>query len=112
MMEAGLEENEYGFKIGGRHINNLYYADDCAPIAEHASDSEILVMKIKQHSEKHKLKFKTIENQSNYNKYSLRIDNEDTEGINSKESNNQKYVTDSIWKGSIEKISFLSCSME
>ena len=34
MKNAGLEEAEPGFKIAGRHINNLRYADDTTLMAE------------------------------------------------------------------------------
>ena len=34
MRNAGLEEAQAGFKIAGRNINNLRYADDTALMAE------------------------------------------------------------------------------
>ena len=34
MRNAGLEETQAGFKIAGRNINNLRYADDTTLMAE------------------------------------------------------------------------------
>ena len=34
MRNAGLEETQPGFKIAGRHINNLRYTDDTTLITE------------------------------------------------------------------------------
>ena len=45
MRNAGLEEARAGIKIAGRNINNLRYADDT-----------ILLMKVKEESEKVGLK--------------------------------------------------------
>ena len=52
MRNAGLEEAEAGFKITGRNINNLRYADDTTFMAE----SEEEVMRMKEESEKVGLK--------------------------------------------------------
>ena len=48
MRNAGLKEAQAGIKIAGRHINNLRYADDTTLMAE----SESLLMKVKEESEK------------------------------------------------------------
>ena len=52
MRNAGLEEAQSGIKIAGRNINNLRYADDTTLIAE----SESLLVKVKEESEKVGLK--------------------------------------------------------
>ena len=52
MRNAGLEETQDGIKIAGRNINNLRYADDTTLIAE----SESLLVKVKEESEKVGLK--------------------------------------------------------
>ena len=39
-------------KIGGRNINNLRYADDTTLMAESEQELKILVMKVKEESEK------------------------------------------------------------
>ena len=52
MRNAGLEETQAGIKIAGRNINNLRYADDTTLIAE----SESLLVKVKEESEKVGLK--------------------------------------------------------
>ena len=54
MRNAGLEETQAGIKIAGRNINNLRYADDTTLMAE--SEEELLLMKLKEESEKVGLK--------------------------------------------------------
>ena len=56
MKNAGLEEAEPGFKIAGRHINNLRYADDTTLMAESEEELKSLLMKVKEDSEKFGLK--------------------------------------------------------
>ena len=52
MRNAGLEEAQAGIKIAGMNNNNLRYADDTTLMAE----SEELLMKVKEESEKVGLK--------------------------------------------------------
>ena len=52
MRNARLEEVQAGIKIAGRSINNLRYADDTALMAESEEDLKILLMKVKEESEK------------------------------------------------------------
>ena len=52
---AGLEE-QAGIKITGRNINNLRYADDSTLMAESEEELKILLMKVKEESEKADLK--------------------------------------------------------
>ena len=52
MRNAGLEEAQAGIKIAGKNINNLRYADDTTLMAE----SENLLIKVKEESEKVGLK--------------------------------------------------------
>ena len=54
---AGLEETQAGIKIAGRNINNLRYADDTTLMAESEEELKILLMKVKEESEKVGLKF-------------------------------------------------------
>src|SRR5574340_527033 len=51
---AGLEEAQAGFKIAGKNINNLSYADDTTFMAESEEKLKSLLMKVK--SEKAGLK--------------------------------------------------------
>ena len=51
MRNAGLEEAQAGFKIAGRNINNLRYADDTTFIAESEEELKSLLMKVKEDSE-------------------------------------------------------------
>ena len=51
MRNAGLEEAQPGFKIAGRNINNLRYADDTTLMVE-SEELKSLLMKMKQESEK------------------------------------------------------------
>ena len=55
MRNAGLEETQAGFKIAGRNINNLRYADDTTLMAE-SEELKSLLMKVKEESEKAGLK--------------------------------------------------------
>ena len=56
MRNAGLEETQAGIKIVGRNINNLRYADDTTLMAESEEELKILLMKVKEESEKVGLK--------------------------------------------------------
>ena len=56
MRNAGLEETQAGFKIDGRNINNLRYADDTTLMAESEEELKRLLMKVKEESEKVDLK--------------------------------------------------------
>ena len=56
MRNAGLEEAQAGFKIAGRNINNLRYADDTTLMAESEEELKGLLMKVKEESEKVGLK--------------------------------------------------------
>ena len=53
---AGLEEAQAGIKIAGSNINNLSYADDTTLMAESEEDLKSLLMKVKEDSEKVRLK--------------------------------------------------------
>ena len=50
MRNAGLEDAQAGFKIAGRNINNLRYADDTTLMAESEEDLKSL-LKVKEESE-------------------------------------------------------------
>ena len=52
MRNPGLEEAQAGIKIGGRNINNLRHADDTILMAESEEELKILLMKLKEESEK------------------------------------------------------------
>ena len=54
MRNAGLDEAQDGIKIAGRNINDLRYADAITLMAE--SKLKILLMKVKEESEKVGLK--------------------------------------------------------
>ena len=56
MRNAGLEETQAGIKIAGRNINNLRYADDTTLMAESEEELKVLLMKVKEESEKADLK--------------------------------------------------------
>ena len=53
---TGLEETQAGIKIARRNINNLRYADDTTLMAESEEELKILLMKVKEESEKVGLK--------------------------------------------------------
>ena len=56
MRNTGLDEAQAGIKIVGRNINNLRYADDATLMAESEEELKILLMKVKEESEKVGLK--------------------------------------------------------
>ena len=56
MQNARLDETQAGIKIAGRNINNLRYAGDTTLMAERKEELKILLMKVKEESEKAGLK--------------------------------------------------------
>ena len=56
MRNAGPEEAQAGIKIARRNINNFRYADDTTLMAESEKELKILLMKVKEESEKVGLK--------------------------------------------------------
>ena len=56
MWNAGPDEAEAGIKIARRNINNLRYADDTTLMAESEEVLKSLLMKVKEESEKFRLK--------------------------------------------------------
>ena len=56
MRNAGLEEAQAGIKISRRNINNLIYADNSTLMTESEEELKILLMKVKEESEKVGLK--------------------------------------------------------
>ena len=60
MRNTGLDEAQAGIMIAGRNLNNLRYADDTTLITESKEELESLLMKVKQQSEKVRLKLKNI----------------------------------------------------
>ena len=56
MRNAGLHEAEAGIKIAGRNTNNLRNADDTTLRAESEEELKSLLMKLKEESEKVRLK--------------------------------------------------------
>ena len=49
---ARLDDSQAGFKIAGRNINSLRYADDTTLITESTGEPNSLLMKVKEGSEK------------------------------------------------------------
>ena len=56
MRNAGLDEAQAGIKIAERNINNLRYVDDTSLMTESEKELKILLMKVKEESEKAGLK--------------------------------------------------------
>ena len=52
MRNTGLDEAQAGIKIARRNNNNLRYADDTTLMAENEGELKILLMKVKEDSEK------------------------------------------------------------
>ena len=53
---AGVDESQAGIKIARRNINNLRYAYDTTLMIESKEELKILLMKVKEESEKSVLK--------------------------------------------------------
>ena len=49
---VGLDEAQARIKIGGRNVNNLWYADDTTLMAESKEELKSLLMKVKEENEK------------------------------------------------------------
>ena len=62
MRNAGLEQAQAGIKIDRRNINKLRYEDDTTLMAESEEELKILLMKVKDKSEKSWLKAQHSEN--------------------------------------------------
>ena len=56
MCSSDLEEAQAGIKIAWRNINNLRYTDDTTLMAESEEELKSLLMKVKEESEKVRLK--------------------------------------------------------
>ena len=56
MQKAELDESQAGIKIAGRKLNHLRYADTITLMAESEEELKILLMKVKEWSEKSGLK--------------------------------------------------------
>ena len=52
MWNSGLDEPQAGVKFSERNINSLRYADDTTLMAESKEELKILLMKVKEESEK------------------------------------------------------------
>ena len=52
MRNARLDESQAGIKIAERNINNLRYTDDTTLMAESKEELKILLMRMKEESEK------------------------------------------------------------
>ena len=56
-MNERLGKSHTGIKIAGRNINNLRYADNTTLMAESEEELKIILMRVKEESEKAGLKF-------------------------------------------------------
>ena len=56
MRNTGLDEAQVGIKVPGKNINKLRYAGDATLMAENKEELKILLMKVKEKSEKAGLK--------------------------------------------------------
>ena len=56
MWNTGLDKAQAGIKIAGRNINNLKYADDTTLMAKSEEELKSFLMKVKEESEKVRLK--------------------------------------------------------
>ena len=66
MWDLGLDESRVGIKTAGRKINNLRYAHDTTLMAESKEELKILLMKVKEDSEKAGLKLNIQKDHGNW----------------------------------------------
>ena len=59
MWNAGLDEAQAAIKTARRNISNLRYADDTTQMSESKEELKNLLMKVKDESEKARLKLNT-----------------------------------------------------
>ena len=83
MRNAGLDEAQAGIKIARRNINNLRYADDTTLMAESDEELKSLLMKVKEESEKVRLKLNIQKTKimASSSSTSLQIDGETVETV-------------------------------
>ena len=83
MRNAGLDEAQAGIKIARRNINNLRYADDTTLMAESEEELKSLLMKVKEESEKVRLKLNIQKTKimASSSSTSLQIDGETVETV-------------------------------
>ena len=62
MWNAGLDESQAGIKVSRRNINNLRYANDTTLMEEIEEQLKILLMRVKEKSEKAGLKLNIKKN--------------------------------------------------
>ena len=105
MRNPGLEEAQAGIKIAGRNISNLRYTDDTTLMAESKEELKILLMKVKEESEKVGLKL-------NIQKTKIMLSGPITSGQIDGET--METVTDFIFLGSKKAAMKLkdTCSLE
>ena len=60
MWNAGLDESQAGIKVSRRNINNLRYANDTTLMEEIEEQLKILLMRVKEKSEKAGLKLNIL----------------------------------------------------
>ena len=56
MWKASLDEAQAGIKIAGRNVSNLRFADDAIRMTKRDKELKILLIKVKEESEKAGLK--------------------------------------------------------
>ena len=56
VQNARLDKSQGGIKISRRNINNLRYTDDTIPMAESEEELKSILMRVKEESEKARLK--------------------------------------------------------
>ena len=64
MRNDRLDDSQAGIKIAGRNINNLRYAHDTTLMAKSEEKLKSLLMKVKEESEKSRLKTQHSKNEN------------------------------------------------
>ena len=105
MRKAGLDEAQAEIKIAGRNINNLRYADDTTLMAESEEELKILLMKVKEESEKVglKLSFQKTKIIASCPITSWQIDGETVETVTDFFWGGSKITADGDWSHKIKR---------
>ena len=109
MRKAGLEEAQAEIKIARRNINNLRYIDDTTLMAEREEELKILLMKVKEESEKVglKLNIQKTKIMASCSITSWEIDEEKVETVADFILGGSKITADSDYSHEIKRCSFI-----
>ena len=101
-MNERLDKSHTGIKIAGRNINNLRYADNTTLMAKSEEELKIILMRVKEESEKAGLNLNSLKKQTNKQNKNHKTKIMESGSISSQQIEGGKVeaVTDFIFLGS------------